>query len=106
MLAMRYDNDMARLRFAAVLFAGIAAVAINAASDNYVLNGNFGQGRDHWNGDGVVISDPGTKKDRVLKMTLNDYSKGISQALTMLPSTTALVGGCRVRILSEISSKC
>jgi len=97
---VRYENDMTRLRFAAVLLAEIASISLVAASDNYVLNGDFTQGREHWDGDGVVVSDPDDKKDRVLKIGHDDYAKGISQSLTLPRSTTALVGGFRARLIN------
>ncbi len=101
MLTMRYENDMTRVRLAAAVFlAEMVAVSLSAASGNYVLNGDFSQGRDHWDGDGVVISDPDNKEDRVLKIRLDDYVKGISQRLTLSPSTTALVGGFRARLIN------
>jgi hypothetical protein len=84
----------------AVLLAEFVAVSISAAPGNYVLNGDFDRGHDHWDGDGVVISDPDNKEDRVLKIKLDDYAKGISQRLTLPPATTALVGGFRVRLIN------
>jgi len=86
-----------RLQIGVVIFAAIALVSVAGGSDNYVLNGDFSQGREHWDGDGVVVPDPDDSKDRVLKIKLDQYALGISQRLALPPSTTALVGGFRAR---------
>src|SRR5262245_56745066 len=99
MLAMRYDSGMTRGRFTGVFLAGIAAFSLGAASGNYILNGDFSQGRDHWEGDGVVISDPENKEDHVLKIRVDNSANGISQRLTIPPSTTSLVGSFRARFI-------
>jgi hypothetical protein len=56
---MRYEKDMTTFRLAtAVFLVKMVANSISAALGNYVLNGDFSRGRDHWDGDRVVTSDP------------------------------------------------
>ncbi len=95
-----YEKPMRRHQIALVLFVAVVSVSVAAGSDNYVLNGDFSQGRDHWDGDGVVVSDPDDNKDRVLKIKLDRYALGISQRLVLPQSTTALVGGLRARLIN------
>jgi hypothetical protein len=97
---VHYENDMTRLRIAAALFVEITAVSLAAASDGYILNGHFSHAREHWDGDGIVVSDPDDKGDRVLKIRLDDYAKGISQRLILPGTTTAIVGGFRARLIN------
>jgi hypothetical protein len=77
----------------------MVAFSLGAASGNYILNGDFSQGRDHWQGEGVVISDPENKDDHVLKIRVDNSANGISQRLTIPPSTTSLVGSFRARFI-------
>ncbi len=95
-----YEKPMRRHQIALVLFVAVVSVSVAAGSDNYVLNGDFSQGRDHWDGDGVVVSDPDDNKDRVLKIKLDRYALGISQRLVLPQLTTALVGGLRARLIN------
>src|SRR5438105_2014640 len=91
---------MIRLRIVAVVLTQIISISIARATDTYVLNGDFSQGREHWDEDGIIVTDPDDKQNPVLKIKLERYAHGISQHLSVPASTDALVGGLRARLIN------
>jgi|ERR1051326_6688634 hypothetical protein len=90
---------MIRLRIVAHIIAAVISFSAAKAADSYVTNGDFSKGREHWEGDGIVATDPDDKQNPVLKIKLERYTHGISQNISV-PTSNALVGGLRAQLIN------